>query len=174
MSMRSSPKICTLTYYYWVTGLKPWPTFEWHEFVACSLLWPERFFFGCSDIPSGGYEGLCCMCTARTVHKCKPPVPIITLLSICIIQRNPPIIIMPRNSHNENTRTSQRNDLIMPKCKKDLGLRTFRSSATCLWNMELNHLWEIRFHGSSLWKISKEKWHWKTLFIWTVLLLLIY
>ena len=39
-----------------------------------------------------------------------------------------------KNGHDYNTRTSRSNDLIMPKCKKNSGLRTFHSSATCLWN----------------------------------------
>ena len=39
-----------------------------------------------------------------------------------------------KSSHDYNTRTSRRNYLITPKCKKNSGLRTFHSSATRLWN----------------------------------------
>ena len=39
-----------------------------------------------------------------------------------------------KGSLEHNTRTSRRNDLITPKCKKHSGLRTFHSSATRLWN----------------------------------------
>ena len=39
-----------------------------------------------------------------------------------------------KSSHDYNTRTSRRNYLITPKCKKNSGLRTFHSSDTRLWN----------------------------------------
>ena len=53
-----------------------------------------------------------------------------------------------KDSHEHNTRTAKRNDLITPKCEKNSSLRTFHSSATRLWN-GTEHLLETHVHRSA-------------------------
>ena len=45
-----------------------------------------------------------------------------------------PYIHYLKDTHNYNTKATTKNNLVLPKCKRISGCRTFHTSATRLWN----------------------------------------